>query len=317
MLWIHPLFFPTVINPFERERTLWQMGYFSCSRPPTSIEATHPYRPGGHMCCTPPWRSAAKGHGDTPARCSLVSDTMPNMAKTRSLFKTSLRSQKKEINQQIAVWFLHYGKPRWIDLSPDGHRRVPLRQLCCEVVSVGSNLGLLCHVRKSFYGPFPASCAISIDLSSHLHSSVLPRSAAIERLAVISNVQYLRLEREEQIEWRGESASGLRLWRRPCSACHSLSNVKTAWREVRTKCDANRNCVYIHLLKEIRLESTFRWNLVRVNAFLWPLNLSRHIKARIPFHKSYKLMLWQHCAHRWFKVQLPNTKAIKKKSTLT
>lgn len=118
---------------------------------------------------------------------------------------------------------------------------------------------------------------------------------------------------EEQIEWRGESASGLRLWRRPCSACHSLSNVKTAWREVRTKCDANRNCVYIHLLKEIRLESTFQWNLVRVNAFLWPLNPSRHITARIPFHKSYKLMLWQRCAHRWFKVQLPNTKAIKKK----
>lgn len=153
--------------------------------------------------------SAAKGHGDTPARCSLVSNTMPNMAKTHSLFKTSLRFQKKEINhailrwiqinydfftfccqkrwgfvpnKQIAVWFLHYGKPHWIDLSPDRQRRVLLRQFYCEVVSVGSNLGLLCHVRKSFYGPFPASCAISIDLSSHLHSSVLPWSAAIERI---------------------------------------------------------------------------------------------------------------------------------------
>lgn len=49
--------------------------------------------------------------------------------------------------------------------------------------SVGKNGGLPCHVRKSFYGPFPATCAISIDLSSHPHSSKLPRGAAIEGTA--------------------------------------------------------------------------------------------------------------------------------------
>lgn len=67
MLLFRSLFFhPSVINPFQRERTLWQMGYLSCSCPPTLIAATHPYRPGGHMCCAPPRRSARKGHGDTP-----------------------------------------------------------------------------------------------------------------------------------------------------------------------------------------------------------------------------------------------------------
>lgn len=62
-----------------RERTSWQMGYFFCSCPPTLIAATHPYRPGGHMCYTPPWRSARKGHGDVPDRSSLVSNATPNM----------------------------------------------------------------------------------------------------------------------------------------------------------------------------------------------------------------------------------------------
>lgn len=52
----------------------------------------------------------------------------------------------------------------------------------CEKVSIGKNPGPLCHVRKSFYGPFPATCAIFIDLNSHLNSSVLPWSAAIERI---------------------------------------------------------------------------------------------------------------------------------------
>lgn len=76
-----PLLFPTVINPFWIEKTLWQMGYFLCSCPPTSIAVTHPYCPGGHMCCTFPWSIADKGHGAPPASPSLVSTTVPNMAK--------------------------------------------------------------------------------------------------------------------------------------------------------------------------------------------------------------------------------------------
>lgn len=49
--------------------------------------------------------------------------------------------------------------------------------------SIGRNRELLCPVKKKgFYGPFPASCAISIDLRSHFHLSVLPWSAAFERM---------------------------------------------------------------------------------------------------------------------------------------
>lgn len=88
-----------------------------------------------------------------------------------------------------------------MDPSPYGHRRVLL--LWSRVYWQESRASLSCQ-KKGFYGPFPASCAISIDLRSHFHLSVLHWSAAfkgrLHRMAVISNVQYLGPEQEEQIE---------------------------------------------------------------------------------------------------------------------
>lgn len=116
--------FPTISNPFYSERTLWQMGYFSCSRPPTSIAATHPYRPGGHMCSAPPWRSAGKGHGDTPACCSLLSSTIQDMAKhwlCHSSWQAPPKHKKRKksipplciVSKLNKIWFATCGQNRW------------------------------------------------------------------------------------------------------------------------------------------------------------------------------------------------------------
>lgn len=233
------------------------MGYFSCSRPPTSIAATQPYRPGGHMCSAPPWRSAGKGHGDTPAWCSLLSNTIRDIAKHRLCHSSwqappNIKKTEEEIdptivypnqikydlqlvartdglltgflapNKQIAFGLLRCGKLYWIDLRPKGPRRILLGQIYWGVISVGSNLGLFWHVRKSFYGPFPASCAISIDLSVHVHSAMQPPACCYwkdARPGQLLSLRYdIRLEPERHIEEL--NLYQVSLWRRqPCSTC--------------------------------------------------------------------------------------------------
>lgn len=125
-------------------------------------------------------------------------------------------------NKQIAFGLLHCGKLYWIDLSPKGPRWILLGQFYWGVISVGSNLGLFCHVRKSFYGPFPASCAISIDLSGHVHSEMQPPVCCYWKDACAGRLLSLRydiwLEPEQHIE--EPKLDQVSLWRRqPCSTC--------------------------------------------------------------------------------------------------
>ena len=68
-------------------------------------------------------------------------------------------------------------------------------------MSIGRNPGLLCHVRKSFHGQFPATCAMSVVISA-LYNAATERGIA----PVVSKVQYLWVKKK----WKtltGEIAS--------------------------------------------------------------------------------------------------------------
>lgn len=123
----------------------------------------HPYRPGGHMCCTPPRRGMEMGQlavASAPTR----RQTWPKHGRS---FRRLTRCLQSEQSQVVgALWIFH-----WDDLCPGRHRRILLRLFRCEVESVGRNPGLL----------FCQKLAIS-SIVCHFHRPPLVSAAPRARL---------------------------------------------------------------------------------------------------------------------------------------
>lgn len=131
----------------------------------------HPYRPGGHMCCTPP-RRGMEIRQLAVASAPTWRQTWPKHGHSFRPLTRCLQSKQSQVVG--ALWIFHFN-----DLCPGRHRRILLRLFRCEVQSVGRKPGLLFCQKLAL--PFPASCATSVDL----HSSVLPPGHGFARLVAL------------------------------------------------------------------------------------------------------------------------------------